>query len=273
MAAAAMTAPAILLFALLFLVPMASTMRLAVGGDDAEFNVARFAQALSGPYLADLWFTLVTALAAALVCVAVGTGVAMLLQALPGWARRIAEVLVLIPLVVPHIVAAYAIWLTLLPGGPLSALLAAIGLPGALADVSGGPAALVAALAWKFLPVAALTVAAALEGLDRSQLEAAQDIGAGPWQRFLAITAPQLVPAMISGGALVFIMGAAQFSITLVVYVGKSPTTIPMGIYHEAFGMGQWNMASALGLTLTIATLGGLALTIRLVRPSGAHAA
>ncbi|WP_333834965.1 ABC transporter permease [Rubrimonas sp.] len=264
-AGAAMTAPALALFAVLFLLPMGTAVELAAVSNGAP-TFDRFAQSLSGAYLADLWFTLATAAAAALLCVGAGLAVAALLHALPIRLRRLGEMLVLVPLIVPHIVAAYAIWLTLLPGGPLSAALAHVGLPGALSGFSGGAFALVIALSWKFLPVATLTIAAALEGLDRSLVEAAQDAGAGPWRRFAAITAPQLYPAMISGGALVFIMAAAQFSITLVVYAGKSPTTIPMGIYYEAFGLGRWDLASALGLVLTVATLGVLAITIRLTR-------
>ncbi len=145
-------------------------------------------------------------------------------------------------------------------------MLSAVCLPGVLGGVSGGVTALVAALVWELLPVATLTLSAALEGLDPAQEEAAQDVGAGRWTRFVAITAPQLVPAMVAGGALTFIMAAAQFSITLVVYSGKTPTTIPMGIYYEAYGLGRWEIASALGLVLTEATLAVLATVTYMAR-------
>lgn len=265
LAGAVMTAPALMLFVMLFIVPMGTAvdMALFVGGTP---DLSLLAQALSGSYRQDLIFTIATAAAAAMLCVILGLAVALILLRLaPGW-RRLGEVLVLIPLVVPHIVAAYAIWLTLLPGGPLSAILSTIGLSNALSQISGGVTALIVALVWKFLPVATLTIAAALDGLDPSLEEAAQDVGAGPWRRFFSITVPQLVPAMVAGGSLTFIMAAAQFSITLVVYAGKSPTTVPMGIYFEAFGLGRWEIASALGLVLTAATLCILAATSALSR-------
>lgn len=265
LAGAAMTAPALTLFVVLFIIPMGTAIDLALLADGTP-DLSLLAQALSGSYRQDLVFTIATAAAAAMLCVILGLAVALILLRLAPSLRRLGEVLVLVPLVVPHIVAAYAIWLTLLPGGPLSAILSAIGLSGVLSQISGGVTALIVALVWKFLPVATLTITAALDGLDPSLEEAAQDVGAGPWRRFFSITVPQLVPAMVAGGSLTFIMAAAQFSITLVVYAGKSPTTVPMGIYFEAFGLGRWEIASALGLVLTAATLFILAATSAISR-------
>ncbi|MFM1920617.1 MAG: hypothetical protein RLZZ303_2251 [Candidatus Hydrogenedentota bacterium] len=55
-------------------------------------------------------------------------------------------------------------------------------------------------------------LSAALNSLDRSQLEAARTLGAGPWRVFLRVTLPQLRPALLGASMLVFMSSTASFS-------------------------------------------------------------
>src|SRR4029450_9408391 len=63
------------------------------------------------------------------------------------------------------------------------------------------------------LPFMVLPLYANLEKHDPSLLDAAQDLGAGAWQRFWRITFPLSLPGVYAGAALVFIPALGIFAI------------------------------------------------------------
>jgi spermidine/putrescine transport system permease protein len=76
-------------------------------------------------------------------------------------------------------------------------------------------------------------VSARLRTFDRSQEEAALDLGAGEWGAFFHVTLPQLMPGVISAALLVFILSFDDFVITSLV-AGVDSETLPMVIYAMA---------------------------------------
>jgi spermidine/putrescine transport system permease protein len=60
-------------------------------------------------------------------------------------------------------------------------------------------------LAHAWLAFAILPIYVSLEKIDRSFLEAATDLGDGPFERFLRITLPLSMPGVIAASLLVFI--------------------------------------------------------------------
>ncbi len=65
--------------------------------------------------------------------------------------------------------------------------------------------AVVLTLSHAWLPFAILPIYVALERIDRSYLEAAEDLGDGPLRRFLRITLPLAMPGVIAATLIVFI--------------------------------------------------------------------
>ncbi|MBY8975213.1 ABC transporter permease [Rhodobacteraceae bacterium NNCM2] len=65
--------------------------------------------------------------------------------------------------------------------------------------------AVVITLAHAWAPFAILPIFVALEKIDRSYLEAAEDLGDGPVRRFLRITLPLAMPGVIAAALIVFI--------------------------------------------------------------------
>ncbi|MDX1979832.1 MAG: ABC transporter permease [Bryobacteraceae bacterium] len=76
-------------------------------------------------------------------------------------------------------------------------------------------------------------VSARLRTFDRSQEEAALDLGATEWGAFFHVTLPQLTPGVISAALLVFILSFDDFVITSLV-AGVDSETLPMVIYAMA---------------------------------------
>lgn len=65
--------------------------------------------------------------------------------------------------------------------------------------------AVILTLAHAWVPFAILTIFVALEKIDRSLLEAAEDLGDGPVRRFLRITLPLAMPGVVAATVIVFI--------------------------------------------------------------------
>lgn len=80
------------------------------------------------------------------------------------------------------------------------------------------------------VPFALLPIIARLKGMDARLNEAAFDLYASRWQTFRLVVLPQLMPGVISGAMLAFIVSFDNFIITLMV-AGAGGTTLPLYIY------------------------------------------
>jgi len=80
------------------------------------------------------------------------------------------------------------------------------------------------------IPFAFMPIRARLQGMDTTLEQAAQDLYANEWQAFRYITLPLLMPGIISGAMLSFIVSIDDFIITLMVAPAGS-TTLPLYIY------------------------------------------
>jgi spermidine/putrescine transport system permease protein len=104
-------------------------------------------------------------------------------------------------------------------------------------------------LFYSWIPFVALPIFAVLENMDRSLVEAARDLGAGPFGAFLRVTLPLSLPGVISAFVFVLIPTTGEFITPL--YVG--------GPYNQLFGneiqsffgdSPNWNYGAVLALSL-----------------------
>ncbi|MFK7893801.1 MAG: ABC transporter permease [Granulosicoccus sp.] len=75
-----------------------------------------------------------------------------------------------------------------------------------------------------------VVVSARLAGMDMSLEQASADLGAGPWVTFRRITLPQILPGVIGGALLAFIISMDDLVITYFI-AGVDSTTLPVFIY------------------------------------------
>lgn len=80
------------------------------------------------------------------------------------------------------------------------------------------------------IPFAYLPISARLEGIEKAYEEAARDLYAGGWQAFRYVILPLLLPGVIAGFMLAFIISLDDFIITNFV-AGPGSTTLPLAIY------------------------------------------
>jgi spermidine/putrescine transport system permease protein len=77
-----------------------------------------------------------------------------------------------------------------------------------------------------------ITVRSRLIGFDRSLEEAAQDLGATPWQTFRLVTLPLIMPGVLSAALLAFALSIDDFVITN--FNSGSTITFPLFIWGAA---------------------------------------
>lgn len=75
-----------------------------------------------------------------------------------------------------------------------------------------------------------LIVSARLAGMDTRLEEASADLGASPWTTFRRITLPQILPGVLGGALLAFIISMDDLVITYFIS-GIDSTTLPVFIY------------------------------------------
>ena len=103
-------------------------------------------------------------------------------------------------------------------------------------------------------PFVAVVVRARLHSFDRSQEEAARDLGASDWAAFRDVLVPHLKPSLIAGALLAFTLSLDDFVITFFT-AGPDTITFPVKVYSMVrFSVTpEVNAASTLLIVLTVA--------------------
>jgi spermidine/putrescine transport system permease protein len=204
-----------------------------------------------------LWY----ALATTLICLVLAYPLASLIARSDRRHRDLMLLLVILPFWSNFLIRVYA-WMIIL--GPNAALARAVN--GALGVFGIEPVSLLfssfavlVCLVYVHLPFMVLPLYANLEKHDRTLLDAAQDLGAGAWQRFWRITFPLSLPGVYAGAALVFIPAFGIFAIPDILG-GPDDSLIGNVIKQQFLETRDWPFGSVLSIVLTVLALGLAAL-------------
>ena len=106
-------------------------------------------------------------------------------------------------------------------------------------------------IVYSYLPFMILPLYANLEKMDLTLLEAAQDLGCGPFKAFLQITLPLSMPGILAGSMLVFIPAVGEFVIPTLL---GGPESLMIGkvLWTEFFNNRDWPVASAVAIALLV---------------------
>ena len=106
-------------------------------------------------------------------------------------------------------------------------------------------------------------VIAGMETLDVSLEEAAQSLGASPWQTMRHVTLPVLTPSIIAGGIFAFVTSFSDVNISLFL-VGPSMTTLPITLLNYVSWKTDPSVA-AISSVVIVMTFGIMMITDRVV--------
>ena len=148
------------------------------------------------------------------ICAGLGYPVAWCIaRAREKWRQRLL-LLVMIPFWTSFLIRTYA-WITILKSeGLLNGLLLYTRTIAAPLDLLYTPGAVVIGLVYAYLPFMILPIYGSAEKLDPALIEAAHDLGCGPWRAFAKIVVPLTLPGLYAGVLMVFVPAIGMFAIT-----------------------------------------------------------
>ena len=212
---------------------------------------------LGDPLLLDaLRLSLVTSAAATLLVVVLGLPVAYLLatRTFPG--KRLLELLIALPMVLPPTVAGLALLLAFGRAGLAGGALAALGV-----SVPFTTLAVVLAQAFIAAPFFVSAARAGLAGVDVRYLDVAATLRASPVDTLVRVMLPLALPSMLAGAAMTWARALGEFGATIT-FAGNLPgvtQTMPLAVYvalqrdvDAAVALSVLLLALSLGVLLSV---------------------
>lgn len=113
-----------------------------------------------------------------------------------------------------------------------------------------GQATLIFGMVYNYLPFMILPIYTVLQKLDRSYIEAAQDLGADSMRVFFRVTLPLSMPGVVSGIMMVFMPTISTFAIAELLTMNN--IKLFGTIIQENINNGMWNYGALLSLIMLI---------------------
>ncbi|MDR2452951.1 MAG: ABC transporter permease subunit [Candidatus Accumulibacter sp.] len=219
-------------------------------------------------YLATYLVSVKYALIAASICLAIGYPFAYFMARSERSWQPALLMGVMLPFWTSFLLRVYA-WKSLLEpngwvGEPIHALgidrgLAWLGLIPSAEQLMYSPFSLTLGMVYTYLPFMVLPLFATLSRMDLRLIEAAQDLGATPWQAFWRITVPLSKSGIVAGFMLVFIPCVGEYVIPELL---GGPETLMIGrvLWDEFFSNNDWPMASTVAVVMILVIIVPIAL-------------
>ena len=262
----ALVAPLVIWLLLTIAYPIFSLARLSfldVGiiGTGGDFvGLSNYQRVLSsrtfGP---SMWRSLVWTLGNGALQTALAFVAALALN-LPFRGRALARTWVILPWIVPTVVAVIVWrWMLGTSGGIVNTILLRLGIVqeqiGFFSTGGSAMASLVAMNSWRFFPLLTIIILAGMQGIAQDLYDAAAVDGASAWQRFLNITIPGLKPVLFVMGLVGTLWSVNIFDVIYLVTGGgpsRATMTMPVLIYDMAFLQYRMGRAAAAAVLMAV---------------------
>ncbi|MFA7118838.1 MAG: iron ABC transporter permease [Sphaerochaetaceae bacterium] len=198
-------------------------------------------------YYRTLFNSLTVACITMLTALAIGLPIAYLMTRYNVMGKNILHILIIISLMSPPFIGAYS-WILLFGrAGFLTKALAKIGI---IFPTIYGKGGIIVVFTLMMYPYIYLYVSGALNNIDSSLEEAAENLGASKWHRIRTVTLPVVLPSIAGGAIIVFMTSLADFGTPML--IGEGYKVLPVMIYEEYMSEmgGNANLASALSIII-----------------------
>ena len=165
-----------------------------------------------GEYIPVIIKSLYMAFVATVICIGLGYPFAYIMAKKTSNIRRTMFMLIMLPMWMNFLLRTYS-WMTILENnGLLNRLFGLFGIgPFEMINTQG---AVILGMVYDYLPFMIVPLYTVMMKMDRSLIQAAQDLGANPLQVFLHVTLPQTMPGISTGITMVFIPSVSTFIIS-----------------------------------------------------------
>ncbi|MBD9443322.1 ABC transporter permease [Pseudomonas sp. PDM04] len=207
----------------------------------------------AGLYRSILGRTFGIAAITTLVCVLLAFPLCVFLDRRTPRTRNALLLLILLPFWTSILVRTTA-WMVLLQDqGIVNAMLLKLGWVDSPLHLLYNRFGVILALVHVMLPFMVFPLLAAMSSCNRLLVQAAYSMGARPLRVFFQVYLPQVLPGLVAGALMVFIV-TLGFYITPALLGGPADQMISFYIAQFTTGTLNWGLASALGLVLLVAT-------------------
>ena len=246
----------VLVIFLLFLVwPFSRMVTSAFASSKVEgFTLLNFQKFFKKKYYyGALWNSVKVSVVPTVFSVILGVPMAYLMTRYNVWGKKLWHILAILSLMSPPFLGAYA-WIMLFGrAGSITVFLAKFGIEIPTVYGFGGISTV---LTLKLYPYIYMYTSGAMESIDSSLEECAENLGSNRLRRFFTVTMPVVTPSITAGALVVFMSALADFG-TPMLLGGQDFRTLPVLIYNEWLGEigGNGNLASAISIIIVIITL------------------
>lgn len=262
-----MLSPSLIWFLLFLIIPIGMitvisfTTNLGFGGILYEFSTEAYRLAFSSLYAKVLWHSFLWAFISTIICILIAYPFAYFIANAGKW-KNMLLLLVMIPFWTNLLVRLYS-WVILLnEHGAINNILIKLGLISEPISMLYTPYAVIIGLIYGFLPFMILPIYASIEQLDKSYLEASEDLGANPIKTFFRVTLPLTLPGVIAGSLITFIPAISVFVVTDLLAGGR--LLMVGNVIKDAFIVEMnWQLGAALSLLLMLLVLISILLFMR----------
>ena len=233
-----MAIPYMIWAALMLLIPMLLVLFYAItdagnGITTFRFTLDYFIKFFTDPdFLLVLWRSLSIAIKTTVICVLIGYPVAYFIANSSDRVRNMLVLVITVPTWINMLVRTYA-WIGILTN----------------MNLIYTESAVLIGMVYNFIPFMILQINTSLCKMDKSLLEAADDLGASRVQTFLRVTLPLSLPGVVNGIALVFLPAVSSFFIPKLLGGGQY-FLIGNVIENQFITVGEWNFGSAISVIM-----------------------
>ena len=255
--------PYVVWMALFVIIPLLLVVIYAFTARSGGFTLDNFTK--MAEYLPVFTRSFLLALIATAICLLIGYPLACLMgREGPGF-RRIAMMLIMLPMWMNFLLRTYS-WMSILENtGLLNTLFQKIGLISLFNSIFGTDlkffpmintqGAIVLGMVYNFLPFMILPIYTVIDKIDYRIIEAAQDLGANSGNVFRKVIFPLSLPGVLSGITMVFVPAVSTFAISRL--LGGGMVTLLGDLIETQFLGGAYNpyLGSAISLVMMLIVL------------------
>ena len=257
------TYPYIVWIAIFIVVPLALILLYSLTTSDIEIGnieltLDNFKRFLDPRFLDVLWRSIELALKSTLICLVLGYPMAMIIAKENIRKRNVMIFLFVIPMWMNFLLRTYA-WLTLLgKNGFINYIITKLGFEPLNLIYNDG--AVLLGMVYNFLPFMVLPIYSVLIKIEKSLIEAAEDLGASRLEVFSRIIFPLSIPGIVTGITMVFMPAVSTFVISRLLGGGQY-MLIGNLIEQQFLGTGDWHFGSAMSIIMMVFILIAMAIT------------
>ncbi|MEN2975829.1 ABC transporter permease [Tistrella bauzanensis] len=238
-----------------------------VGGPEDVRNLTNYASLFGNSlhfaiFIKTIWASALVTLLTLIACYPIAYYLAQVASR-----RRAATVMLvlIIPFWINEVLRTFAWYIILALNGPLNGLLLSLGIIDQPVRWIDGNGAVLVGMVYAYVLFMVFPIYNAIESLDRAQIDAARDLGAG-WPRIhRRVVIPHAKPGIATGCIMTFMLAAGSYAVPALLGSPGSRWFTQI-IYDWFFEGGNWHMGAAYAFVLLLICMGFIMVMMRLFK-------